>query len=334
MTSLDAAPISPEELSAFAEGGAEPEKFAPWDAPYLLLALSGDGPAPSPLLKAWARGATCVIIGLGAETHAFAALCDVVLHDRASADSMLVNISRAPMAALVLVQTLRVTENAPLETALTIESMAYATLQSGAEHIAWRAARPPLAAPSPPLEEGPPLLIGRAGARLGLVLNRPANRNAISVEMRDALAEAFGLAALDASIEEIALSGAGRCFSVGGDLAEFGLAPDPATAHAVRSVRSPARRLLACADRLHVRVHGACIGAGVELPAFAHRVTAQANAFFQLPEVSMGLIPGAGGCVSLPRRLGRRRTAYMALSGRRVSAPTALSWGLIDAIEP
>jgi enoyl-CoA hydratase/carnithine racemase len=62
-------------------------------------------------------------------------------------------------------------------------------------------------------------------------------------------------------------------------------------------------------------------------------VTATADAWFQLPELKYGLIPGAGGTVSLPRRIGRQRTAYMALSMRRVPASTALRWGLVDAIE-
>jgi len=47
----------------------------------------------------------------------------------------------------------------------------------------------------------------------------------------------------------------------------------------------------------------------------------------------MGLIPGAGGCVSVPRRIGRQRAAFMMLSGRRINAATALEWGLVDAIE-
>ena len=51
-----------------------------------------------------------------------------------------------------------------------------------------------------------------------------------------------------------------------------------------------------------------------------------------MPELSMGLIPGAGGCVSVPRRIGRCRTAALVLSGRRINARTALDWGLIDAI--
>jgi enoyl-CoA hydratase/carnithine racemase len=52
-----------------------------------------------------------------------------------------------------------------------------------------------------------------------------------------------------------------------------------------------------------------------------------------LPEIAMGLIPGAGGCVSIPRRIGRQRTALMAITGRDLDAAQALEWGLIDAIE-
>jgi enoyl-CoA hydratase/carnithine racemase len=70
----------------------------------------------------------------------------------------------------------------------------------------------------------------------------------------------------------------------------------------------------------------------VELPAFGRHVAARARTFFQLPEITFGLIPGAGGCVSLPRRIGRQRTAWLALSARRISAATALRWGLVDAV--
>jgi enoyl-CoA hydratase/carnithine racemase len=87
-----------------------------------------------------------------------------------------------------------------------------------------------------------------------------------------------------------------------------------------------------CASRLHVVVHGACVGAGIELPAFADHVVAHPDASFRLPEVSMGLVPGAGGTASLPRRIGRQRTAWMALTGAPVEPMTALSWGLIDEV--
>jgi enoyl-CoA hydratase/carnithine racemase len=81
-------------------------------------------------------------------------------------------------------------------------------------------------------------------------------------------------------------------------------------------------------------LQGACVGAGVELPAFAAQVSASEDAFFQLPELAMGLVPGAGGTVSLPRRIGRQRTAWLALSGQRLDAETALAWGLVDELRP
>jgi enoyl-CoA hydratase/carnithine racemase len=149
--------------------------------------------------------------------------------------------------------------------------------------------------------------------------------------MRDALVDALVVAIADPSLQ-VEISGAGRSFCAGGDLAEFGVVSDPATAHVIRSSANAAPYLLALADRVRVQVHGACVGAGIELAAFARHVQATPDAFFQLPEVSMGLVPGAGGTVSIPRRIGRQRTAWMALTGERVDATTALSWGLIDLI--
>jgi enoyl-CoA hydratase/carnithine racemase len=98
--------------------------------------------------------------------------------------------------------------------------------------------------------------------------------------------------------------------------------------------RSPARLMASLASRTEVRLHGACMGAGIELPAFAGRVVADPNAVIALPELSLGLIPGAGGTTSLPRRIGRQRTALLALSGMHLDARTALTWGLVDRVEP
>ena len=80
-------------------------------------------------------------------------------------------------------------------------------------------------------------------------------------------------------------------------------------------------------------MHGRCIGAGVELPAFAGRVEAQAQTTFQLPELRMGLVPGAGGTVAVTGRIGRWRTAYLALTGCVLDTATALEWGLVDAVQ-
>jgi enoyl-CoA hydratase/carnithine racemase len=79
-------------------------------------------------------------------------------------------------------------------------------------------------------------------------------------------------------------------------------------------------------------VQGACHGAGVELPAFAVRVVADPAATFTLPEIAMGLIPGAGGTVSITKRIGRHRTAWLAITGKALDAETALDWGLVDEL--
>jgi enoyl-CoA hydratase len=304
------------------------------DQPYLVCrpdrALDD---AQARRVAAWLAMRPCPVIALtdGPIDARLLAACDVVLDDEPALRRLLANISRAPLAAMVLVQTLRATEHMDIGQALIVESLAFATLQAGPEFKAWLAARGPAAAPG--LETEPPLLLDRQGERLRLTLNRPAQRNAVDRPMRDALVEALELAETDTSIKQVELRGAGRCFSVGGDLAEFGSTPDPATAHMIRTLRSPAMALARVRERLAVRLQGVCVGAGVEFAAFGRQVIAKPNTSFQLPELSMGLIPGAGGCVSLPRRIGRQRTAWLALSGRRIGARTALDWGLIDAID-
>jgi enoyl-CoA hydratase/carnithine racemase len=121
-------------------------------------------------------------------------------------------------------------------------------------------------------------------------------------------------------------------FSSGGDLDEFGSGPGPSAAHLIRTSRSPALRLGRVADRVTAELHGACVGAGIEIPALAGRIVAAPDTQMLLPEVSMGLIPGAGGTATLPRRIGRHRTAWLALGGAWIDAATALDWGLVDEV--
>ena len=258
-----------------------------------------------------------------------AALFDLVV----SSDDELACVDAAvratPIAAAALVQLLRHGDARTIEAGLVAESLAYATLQAGPEFRAWLAARP---APPPRTEAGAPLRVRREGALLQLRLGRPDKRNAYSAALRDALVEALQLAVSDEEIERILIDGEGAAFCAGGDLDEFGTLPDPATAHAIRTTRSAARLLAQLAERTEVRLHGACVGAGIELAAFAGRIVAREDAWFALPERAMGLVPGAGGTVSLPRRIGRQRTAWLALTGARIDAATALAWGLVDAI--
>jgi enoyl-CoA hydratase len=212
---------------------------------------------------------------------------------------------------------------------LQFESACYGLLQGSAEHARWLATRD--ASPRQSTAAGR-VVVDRRGAELRIVLDRPLSRNAIDRAMRDRLVEAFAVAAADPEVRSIKLRALGTAFSVGGDLDEFGTTRDPATAHLIRSLSLPALAIGARADILDAHVQGACVGAGLEIAAFAARLTASCRAWFQLPELSMGLIPGAGGCVSVPKRIGRQRTLLMILSGRRINAQTALRWGLIDAI--
>lgn len=322
---MNSTPLSAARLSALFAAHPGPESFGPdSEFPALVLQLEGVDPALTEML----RILPCPVVGIGDGPLAFA--CDVVLPNVDGLQALLVGIRSAPLAAMVLVQHLRASEHLPLLQAFTAESMAYATVQMGPEFRRWQEMRTSVGTLA---EDGPPVIIDRGEATLRLTMNRPESLNAIDVEMRDALCEAFDLAAIDPDVQRIDLRGAGRCFSVGGDVREFGLASDPATAHWIRSIRLPARRLMPVAGKLLVRIDGAAIGAGIEIAAFADRIVATSSAWFQLPELKYGLIPGAGGTVSIPRRIGRQRAAYMMLSMRRIPAPVALRWGLIDAIE-
>lgn len=293
-----------------------------WAGPIAFVDLDRAGETPECIMLP-----PCPVIGLGDRSHPLAASLDALVEQPVGAELVAWQVQAAPQAAAVVVQLLRLLPSLPVEDALTAESLAYAVLQGSAEHLAWRAANALVGERSPGR-----VAMARDGARLLLTLDHPESGNAIDRTMRDALHEAFSLAALDREIAAIELRANGKAFSLGAELGEFGTTTDPATAHAIRAHTLPARQVARCAERLAVHVQGACVGAGLELAAWAHRITATSQAWFQLPELAMGILPGAGGCVSLSRRIGRQRTALMILSGKRIGARQALEWGLVDAI--
>lgn len=235
-----------------------------------------------------------------------------------------------PQAAIVLAGLLRWSGSLPAPAALDAESLAYSTLLGGGEFRRWLVRRGPR--PLPPAAAADLVLVDRDGPVLRITLNRPERRNAYGREVRDALVSALQVADLDAGVERVLLDGTGPSFCSGGDLDEFGTTPDLGTAHVIRTHAGAARLLHRLADRVEVRLHGTCVGAGIELPAFAGRVVAAPGTSFRLPEVGMGLIPGAGGTVSIPARIGRWRTLHLALTGAPLDAGTAVEWGLVDAL--
>lgn len=239
-------------------------------------------------------------------------------------------VAANPLASVAMVELLRQRAYTSVPQALVLESLTYSMLQSGPEFAKWLSGRGPAEMPA---DADEPVLVDRLGTSLAITLNRPHRANAFNAAMRDRLVEVLRVAVADPSVDGIVLRGAGACFSSGGDLAEFGTAADPATAHATRLVRSPAWWMARIGADARVHLHGACIGAGIEVAAFAGTLLARRDTTVRLPEVSMGLVPGAGGTVSLPLRIGPHRTAYLAITGTELNAEAALAWGLVDRLE-
>lgn len=235
-----------------------------------------------------------------------------------------------PFAASVFARILRLSEHLSFADGLMLESVGYSTLLAGAEFRRWREANPPKLRAA---DTEAPVTVSRRKHSLRITLNRPHLHNALNGAMRHHLAEALRIAANDPAIERTTLDGEGPSFCSGGDLAEFGGAADWAPAHALRVAQSVTGMVQDCGDTVSARIHGACFGAGIEIPAAARSVVATPDARFYLPKVHMGLIPGAGGTVTIRRRIGRHRTAWLGLSGRPLTAMEALAWGLIDGIE-
>lgn len=267
-------------------------------------------------------GLPVVSIGVGNSADA---AWDVRVHDP---DPIIAGVLAAPMAAVTAAQVLRGSADRTADEALLVESLAYATLQSGGEFASWLASQGRRVRN----DDGPRVRTCEHDDHIEVILDRPRLRNMIDARMRDELIDAFSALALGAPLP-IRLLGAGPAFCVGGDLAEFGTVADPLTAHLLRSTASIAPHLHRIAERVTARVHGPCVGAGVEMMAFCGRVVAHPDAWFRLPETRMGLMPGVGGTVSVPARIGRHRTLAWLLQDSTIDASTALEWGLIDSLQ-
>ena len=269
-------------------------------------------------------------VGEGPVDPGWLRLCDVALSvDDPALGRVEENLATAPVAATTLALLLRGTEHRSIGHGLVAESASYSVLQCGPEFAAWRAAN----APRTEHDGGPRVRTERRDGTLVLTLIRPARLNALDAQMRDELVDALSLAAASPDITAVELRGEGRAFCAGGDLDEFGSRPDPATAHVVRLQRNIGRLLAQLGKPTTAYVHGATMGSGIEFAAFTTTVVASPDTQIALPEIGLGLVPGAGGTVSLPRRIGRLRTAYLAFSGSLIDAATALHWGLVDRIE-
>ncbi len=273
------------------------------------------------------------LVSVGIAPAGTAPAFDVLVNDVDEVTAVVDGVAANPMAAATCCQVLRSgpvpTTPDGIRTGLLLESTAYGTLQAGPEFVRWLAGRGRRVRPEEPES---PVLVDASGSEVCLILNRPRLRNAWSAAMRDSLVDALRALAVPGDDRPIHLTGNGSAFCCGGDPAEFGTVDNPVTGHLVRSSANAAPWLDHLANRLTVTVHGPAVGAGVELAAFADRLRSTSGATFRLPEVSMGLLPGAGGTVSIPRRIGRQRAAWLCLTGATIDATRAFDWGLVDEI--
>ena len=168
-----------------------------------------------------------------------------------------------------------------------------------------------------------------------VTLNRPERLNAYNVQMRDDLYEIVSAIRDDPEVLAGIFKGAGeRAFCAGADLTEFGTAPSPVIARQVRWERDLWGLLLSIPKPLIAAVHGYCLGSGLELSLTCDLRVAAEDARFGLPEVSLGIIPAAGGSQTLPRTIGRGRALGMMLTGDAIDAQEALGIGLVNRVVP
>lgn len=150
--------------------------------------------------------------------------------------------------------------------------------------------------------------------------------NALGHAVRDGLLRAFREAEADAAVRAVVLLCEGRTFMAGADIKEFGKPPQaPSLPEVVEAIEASSKPSVAV-------IHGTALGGGLEVALACHYRIARADAQVGLPEVKIGLLPGAGGTQRLPRLAGVERALEMIVSGNPVKAPQALEYGIVDAL--
>ncbi|TAK99847.1 MAG: 3-hydroxyacyl-CoA dehydrogenase [Aquabacterium sp.] len=159
---------------------------------------------------------------------------------------------------------------------------------------------------------------------LVLIDNPPVN--ALGVAVRQGLQHAIAQAEANEQVHAVLILGQGKAFIAGADIREFGLPPQ------APSLPDVCNAIEACSKPVVAAIHGPALGGGLEVAMSAHYRVATASAKLGLPEVQLGLLPGAGGTQRAPRLVGAQAALDLMLSGRHIGAQEALRMGLIDHI--
>jgi len=162
--------------------------------------------------------------------------------------------------------------------------------------------------------------------RIGILTVNNPPVNALAAAVRDGIKEGVEAFGKDANIDAIVLIGGGRTFIAGADIREFGKPPKGANLNDVIATMENCPKIVVAA------LHGTPLGGGLETALGAHYRVALASTRVGLPEVHLGLLPGAGGTQRLPRLTGAKYALDAIIAGRHIPAPEAKSKGIIDAI--
>src|SRR5213593_447321 len=171
----------------------------------------------------------------------------------------------------------------------------------------------------------PSVDLDRRGRIAVLTINNPPV-NALSQHVRQGLRDGVKQAIADAGVGAIVITCAGRTFIAGADITEFGKPPREPGLHEVLDLIEGSLKPVVAA------VHGTALGGGLEVTLACHYRVGVRTARFGLPEVRLGLLPGAGGTQRLPRVVGVQKALQMIVSGDPITAEDALKNGLIDEI--
>ena len=168
-----------------------------------------------------------------------------------------------------------------------------------------------------------------------VTLNRPQALNAFSVRMRDDLYEVLRAIKVDDEVRFAVVNGAGnKAFCAGADLKEFLTAPSVIKARQIRSIRDLWKLFLSVPQPIIAALHGYVLGSGIEIALYCDLRIATPDVVFGLPEVSLGILPAAGGTQTLPRILGLSGALDMLLTGKRLSGEEAFNRGMVNQIVP
>ena len=161
---------------------------------------------------------------------------------------------------------------------------------------------------------------------IGIVTVNSPPVNALSAAVRGGIVDSMKQAIADQEIKAIVLTCAGRTFIAGADITEFGKPPMPPSLHDVLVELENSPKPIVAA------IHGTALGGGLEVALACHFRVATKDAKLGLPEVKLGLLPGAGGTQRLPRAVGPELAVKMIVGGDPISAPEALKNGLVEEI--